>query len=532
MRCSLVWVAIGVASAWAGSSLPAAAQLVFEPQVVGSPTGATYSPRLDLGDLDGDGDLDAVVFTGSDSLFYAYEVLLNDGTGALAPASKVPVTEGFNALRLADLDGDDRLDLISAHGDAVRLRRGQGDGSFGAPQVIYTPTSPTVFRIEVAELTGDAHPDLVALQGGLVAVLPGVGDGSLAAPIPVADLLTEAAYAARAADLDGDGAVDLVVLARDDSAPGAPTSKAHVFLATGAGGFTTAGVYDLGANADIELLLLDDDDIPDLASASHDGLAIRRGLGTGDFESATLLDAGAFETGLTGADFDGDGDLDLAAVDPATVELVFWQGTEGEFEPGLRLSGTDPLGIEGEAPFVLRALQAADMDGDGRPDVVRIAGDTFGQVLVSVFRNHTYGRDDAFLDLGHALADPGLVSPGDVDVPGLLLATPILLADGSLQPGTLAQFSVLRHGVESDHAWLVLGLGAQLQPLHGGTLVPSIDGLVGPLAFSTFNGVAELPTVMPTDMPSGFQFWLQAWFVPSAPQQDFAATSAVLCTVP
>lgn len=536
MRPSLDFVAIGLTSAvlLAARAPRAAAQLVFEPQLVGAATGDTYSPRLDLGDVDGDGLPDAVVFTGSDSLFYAYEVLLNDGTGALVPTSKVPVVQGFNALRLADLDGDERLDLISAHGDTVRLRRGQGDGSFGADEVIYTPSSPTVFRVEVAEVTGDDVLDLIALQDGLVALLPGLGDGNLAAPIPVADVQAQAAYSARAADLDGDGTVDLVVLARDDSLPAEPTSVAHICLANGLGGFSEVGAYDLGYHADLELHSLDADGLPELVSSSDDGVALHLSLGAGAFDAKpVVIDAAVFDTGLTAADFDGDGQLDLASVDPHDAELVLWKGAEGgAFAENLRLSGADPFGVQGEQPFSLRSMRAADMDGDGRTDLVRAAGDTFGQVLVSVFRNHTYGEDEPFLDLGHALSDPGWMSPGDSDTPGMLLATPILLADGSLSAGSQLRFRVLRHGVESDHAFLVLGFHSIYAPLRGGTLVPACNLVVGPLVLHGFHAQAELTTTVPAGLVPGFQFWLQAWFAPANEFQDVAATNAVCATAP
>ena len=48
----------------------ATAQLVFQPQVVGYSHTGTFTPRLDLGDVDGDGDIDTVFSTDTDSFFH------------------------------------------------------------------------------------------------------------------------------------------------------------------------------------------------------------------------------------------------------------------------------------------------------------------------------------------------------------------------------------------------------------------------------------------------------------------------------
>src|SRR4029453_5695508 len=130
----------------------------------------------------------------------------------------------------------------------------------------------------------------------------------------------------------------------------------------------------------------------------------------------------AYDTGLAVADFDDDGHDDVASVCKATSELVFWHSDGvGALTEGLRLSGPDPLGITGKSPLNVRPLMAAEMNGDDKLDLLRTAGDPFGQVHVSAFPNHTYAPTEPFLDQGHALAAPGFA--------GMLLATPILFAE-------------------------------------------------------------------------------------------------------
>ena len=91
-----------------------------------------------LGDLDGDGDLDALV---ANCCSQAETVWRNDGTGSF---SAHPTTPSFGAgdsygVALGDLDGDGDLDAVVANfiGEAETVWRNNGTGSFSAH-----PTSP------------------------------------------------------------------------------------------------------------------------------------------------------------------------------------------------------------------------------------------------------------------------------------------------------------------------------------------------------------------------------------------------------
>jgi len=501
------------------------AQLVFEPQLVGSSSGASASPRLDRGDLDGDGDLDVVFSTDVDSVTFGYEVFLNDGDGGLSAASSTPVSMAIKGLKLADLDGDDDLDLILAQGASINLRPGAGNGTFGVPQVVYTASSGTVTQLWAGDITGDHVTDLIAIQSGLVLLLTGQGNGTVLAPATLADVTPQIAYGVRKCDLDDDGQADLIVLARDVSQPTQPFSVAHVYLAADGGGFSLTDSYVMGDLADLAFGALDGDGLPDMACASKTGVRVWMSHGSGDFESPLVLATSAYDTGVAMADFDDDGLDDIASISRDTAEVVFWHSDGlGALTEGLRLSGADPLGITGKSPLNTRPLQAAEMNGDGKPDLLRTAGDAFGQVHLSVFPNHTYAPTEPFLDEGHALADPGFA--------GMLLATPILFAEGTLQAGATVHIHVLRHGVEPDHAWLVLGFSALNAPLFGGTLVPSPNMLIGPLILPSPDSEIDLSSTMPSGVPSGSQFWLQAWFVPTTGFQDYAASSGLRLTAP
>ena len=79
---------------------------------------------VDFGDLDGDGDLDAFVAPQANT---TSAVWLNDGGGTLVAGQHL---ENFNDVVLGDLDGDGDLDAFSANIAADKVWLNQGDATF------------------------------------------------------------------------------------------------------------------------------------------------------------------------------------------------------------------------------------------------------------------------------------------------------------------------------------------------------------------------------------------------------------------
>ena len=120
----------------------------------GQSLGAARSAGLALGDLDGDGDLDALVGNGGNTADDPNAVWLNDGTGTFVDSGQSLGAAKTWALALGDLDGDGDLDAFVAN-DAEPNRVWLNAADFGdAPSPYpttlaengaqHTPAGPTL----------------------------------------------------------------------------------------------------------------------------------------------------------------------------------------------------------------------------------------------------------------------------------------------------------------------------------------------------------------------------------------------------
>jgi hypothetical protein len=504
---------------------PIAAQIVFEPPIIGQPAQHDWFPRTDVADLDGDGDPDVVMALDGDS-GTGYAVLLGDGTGHLGPGSFVPTANHATAIALADANEDGRPDLFLCGPEGVLMRLGLGSGAFDAPVVIHPPGTPFVGFFSIAEVTGDGHLDLLLMADTRVELRAGAGDGSFGAAHVVVDLLTQSPLTVRTALLDGDAIPDLVIKGNTIVPPAVTIGVVWCLPGLGGGSYGPGTNYFFGSRLDIELADVTLDGVPDLVAASSADVRVRPGMGDGSFGPPTVLESGTFQSGIAVADFDGDGLIDVAAVNDDTDELVVWRGAEtGGLVENLRHTSADKpdwQGAIGEAG--MRLLPVADFNLDGRPDLLRTSTDT-EFVRLSVFLDHSYSPGAPITDVGGALPDPAQ-PPSDPQTD-----TPILLADGTLAAGSLLRIRLFRHAAQAKQAWFVLGASELAAPFLGGTMVPHPDCLVGPFTLGPPpTDKMDVTAPMPA-LPSGSELWLQAWFIPSS-GQDPAASSAVRLTAP
>jgi hypothetical protein len=338
------------------------------------------------GDFNRDGKMDwAVSNAGSNDIWIYFGN--GDGTSQLPTIIHL---SGASPLGLvaADLRKIGILDLVVAEPDSqsIGVLLGNGDGTF-APEVEYFLPAPPL-SIDVADFNGDGHLDIVAgLLGdqttGPLATLLGDGTGKFGAPVTrVADAIT-GSYATTtiiSKDLNGDGLPDLVVIDEGGVIPGA-----HSYLGRGDGTFKHAqAIFETFGDvfvSNVALGDMDEDGCVDAVTVEAEAL-VRIFKGTCDgnfvgFPNVNTVGAGDAGVAIAIADMDGDGHLDVVTtggffgVDPifgqeaSNLVAVLKGDGHGNLQPP-KVFRNEPTSF---------GLAIADLNGDGKPDVVTASQD-------------------------------------------------------------------------------------------------------------------------------------------------------------
>ena len=290
------------------------------------------------GDLNGDGKADVVATlknsteTGCQNGTLA--VLLGTGTGKF----KKPVyyftgsTAQAYEVKLADLNGDGKLDIVTSNGDGtLSVLLNKGKGIFGAATLIASAASLNPYQddLVIGDFTGDGKADIALAtyaRQSAVYVLPGNGNGTFGTPIVITTPYTP--YSLAAGDFNNDGKLDLVVATQDcpyNVGPYYGDVGFGVLLSDGGGAFTIGAENCVGTNFWPRPVVGDFNgdgklDLFITAAAYEQGTdeigpALMQGNGDGTFtRAAGIFYVGAVSAGAVVADFNGDGMPDIAVL--------------------------------------------------------------------------------------------------------------------------------------------------------------------------------------------------------------------------
>lgn len=339
---------------------------VLVPGAGGAVGGVAATPGMAFGDMDQDGHLDVVL---SDQNLDV-RVSLGDGAGGFS--ATVPYRAGLDRSQLAglvaaDLDGDGWPDvavaehtidpsgyyLIPGNVDVMLNGGTSAPATLGAP--LRLPVGIFPMTVVAADLDGDGVVDLASVErlSSRMTVFAGTGAGAFAPGVPyvVNDPVSLVAVALRPG-----GPVDLVPAA------------GPVMLNDGHGAFTAGtGAFDPGAcPMDVAAGDLDGDGYADLATANcgADLVTVQLGDGTGAFPGMQSLQVRKYPTHVQIVDLNADGRPDLLVMTRqnggvgADGHVMLLGLGDGTFGP------PTPLYLGNEAAV------AADVDADGRPDLV------------------------------------------------------------------------------------------------------------------------------------------------------------------
>jgi hypothetical protein len=142
---------------------------------------ASFPAQVALSDLNADGNMDAVVGNNSSGAT-KITVMLGNGDGSFRAGTDITVNYYSYLVRLADLNHDGRLDLITTLGYQLAWFPGNGDGTFGTRRDIAFLPSP--IGLAVADIDGDGNIDLATTNSltSAVSVLLGDGNGAFSSP--------------------------------------------------------------------------------------------------------------------------------------------------------------------------------------------------------------------------------------------------------------------------------------------------------------------------------------------------------------
>jgi len=341
-----------------------AACLGFKP-AVNIDTGL-FASGVAIADFSGDGNVDLAVTNQNAN---NVSILLGDGSGGFSNKTDYAAGGAPQRIAAADLDGDGNVDLVLpiTAGNAVSILYGAGRGHFAEPQLI--PVAGGPFMPVIADLNADGRFDIAVttqMAGSRrVAVLLGSGARTFSAPSFFGSF-ENTPVALGVADFNRDGKLDLA--AGGGANVPANANNLSVMLGDGKGGFGAPAFFTVGvAPQSMSIADYNRDGLADIAisnslpNGTNSTVSVLLGDGRGGFSERLPLEIGMLGRGTGAADFNGDGNADLAVANSGSnsVSILVGDG-RGHFSAKQDfVVGTNP-----------RKLAVGDLNHDGKPDIV------------------------------------------------------------------------------------------------------------------------------------------------------------------
>jgi len=331
-------------------------------------------------DINGDGKLDLISANlNADTL----SILTNDGSGNFAFASTVSAGHRPRSVAAVDVNGDGKLDLICASDldNTLSVLTNNGGGGF------VLSSSPAVnfpYSVVATDVNGDGKLDLVAanILAKTLSVLTNNGNGGFGSNTTLN--VGNGPNSVASADVNGDGKVDLICANRIDGTLLVLTNNGNGDFGSNATYIVGSEPYSVGA-ADIN-----GDGKVDLISANSfdNTLSVLTNNGSGIFGSNATLNVGNEPECVVVADINGDDKMDLICANsggypnPGTLSVLTNNGSGG-----FALATSPNVGVGADS------VAAADVNGDGKVDLISVNynDDTLSVLLnTSIFSPPTF----------------------------------------------------------------------------------------------------------------------------------------------
>jgi FG-GAP-like repeat len=381
-----------------------------------------WTNKVEIADLDGDGRPDLIFANGGDystpGAPEPNQVFLQTGEGFRFAdrTSDVlgPTPDLARVLKARDFNGDGRTDIVvgTTYQTQSRLYIGEGRGRFREVTATHLPRQPlSVGDLEPGDVDGDGDLDLVLADWG-----PGdnmsndggrtrlwLNDGAArftdATDARMPDIRVRFSWDLELADVDNEADLDLLVSCKR-------CGGSYLFRNDGGGRFEDdpRGLPQYTNNYEFEPMDLDGDGFLDLVTINDGEIAGGNGFsrrehvfvndGKGRFRDMTdawwppASNVGEDDNMVAFLDYDSDGDADFVIGSLSGPDRLLVNDGRGHLSLRREVFGGE------DTPGTL-GLALADLDGDGRMDVVQGQGEHKTAIDERVFSGRGLAVDTA-----------------------------------------------------------------------------------------------------------------------------------------
>lgn len=346
----------------------------------------------------------------------------------------------------ADLDGDGLPDLIAVNkvGRTLTIFQNQGTGvsSFGSGLSLPLQGNPS--NVKVADIDGDGRPDIIIATGsggssiGIYRNTTNFASTttprtlSFGTRVDVAiNSITVSPGVLGIGDFDGDGRQDiaaacyntdpakLVILRNTNTAGGGTVNSFALFSFTAGPNPTFSALTSSLCVGDFN-----GDRMPDIAMVNQNylsagTLSVFRNTSTGpgvtSFATPLSLATGIYPVDVQSGDMDGDGATDIVVTNSQSNSVALYRNTYVSPATSLSFSSQITLSTSLNNPA---GVAVGDLDGDGKAEIV--ASNFIYAGSVNIYKNRSTAGSPLFTDLGTFTTGkfPAGISIGDLNGDG------------------------------------------------------------------------------------------------------------------